>query len=91
MEFLQQETLLDLIFCIAIVVLAYIQYRNSKTALPIYIGAAFGLFGISHLLTILGQAVNYSALLMTIRSAAYLIIIIALVQSYQKLTEKKKE
>ncbi len=69
--------ILNLIFCIMIVALAVIGYKKTDNAVPLYIGLSFGLFGISHLATILGYSSSTTALVI-IRGFAYLIIIYAL-------------
>ena len=69
--------ILNLIFCVVIVVLAIIGYKRTDNTVPLYIGAAFGLFGISHFATVMGYASSTTALVI-IRGLAYLIVIYAL-------------
>jgi hypothetical protein len=71
-------TTINLILCIIILVFGIIGYRRSGKAFPLYIGIAFGLFGLSHLLTILGFKDSLSALLIAVRTAAYLLVAFAL-------------
>jgi len=68
----------NLIVCIIIVVLGILCYLKSREKLPLYIGAAFGLFGVSHAATILGFAGILTLPLIVIRAAAYLLVIYAL-------------
>ena len=68
----------NLIVCIIIVILGALCYLKSREALPLYIGLAFGLFGISHAATILGLASLLTVPLIVIRAAAYLLVIYAL-------------
>jgi hypothetical protein len=63
-------------FCVIIVILGYLGYKKKHDTLPILIGTAFGLFGISHLLTLL--SFNEATVLIAIRGLAYLIVIFAL-------------
>ncbi|MBI5679772.1 MAG: hypothetical protein HZC47_02615 [Methanobacterium sp.] len=67
-------TIVNLIFCIIIVILGYAGYKKMDNTFPLYIGAAFGLFGISHLAVILGYASSEAGLVI-IRGFAYLIVI----------------
>lgn len=69
--------IVNLVFCVIIVGLAYIGYRKTDNTIPLYIGASFGLFGISHFATIMGYASSTTALVI-IRSLAYVIVIYAL-------------
>jgi len=68
----------NLLFCVIIVILGYLGYRKKHLTLPILVGVAFGLFGISHLLTLL--SVKDAVVLIPIRGLAYLIVIFALAQ-----------
>ncbi|MEL7671095.1 MULTISPECIES: hypothetical protein [Methanobacterium] len=69
--------IVNLIFCIIIVALGIVGYEKVKSTVPLYIAAAFGLFGISHFATILGYASSLTVLVI-IRSLAYIVIIYAL-------------
>jgi hypothetical protein len=71
-------TTVNLILCIIILVFGVIGARRSGKAFPLYIGIAFGLFGLSHLLTILGLKDALSGLLIVVRTAAYLLVAFAL-------------
>jgi hypothetical protein len=68
----------NLILCIVIVILGYLCYRKTNELLPVYIGAAFGLFGISHAATLLGLKVPLTIPLIIVRTLAYLLVIYAL-------------
>lgn len=70
--------LVNLVLCIAIVILGYLCFRKSGENLPAFIGAAFGLFGISHAATIAGLAVSLELPLIIIRTLAYVLVIVAL-------------
>jgi hypothetical protein len=71
-------TLVNLILCIFIVILGLIVYRKENSTLALSIAAAFGIFGISHLVNILGYSEMILAAIIWIRSLAYVIIMIAL-------------
>ena len=68
----------NLILCIIIVLLGCLCYRKSHELLPVFIGVAFGLFGISHAATLLGLKVPLTIPLIIIRTLAYLLVIYAL-------------
>jgi hypothetical protein len=68
----------NLLLCIFIVVLAYWGYKKRGDKMPLYIGIAFGLFGISHLATLLGLKGEIESVLIMIRILAYLVVVFAL-------------
>jgi hypothetical protein len=68
-------TLVNLILCIAIVVLGCVGFRKTKDKWPLYIAISFGLFGLSHLLTLLGLKETLEAFLIGIRTVAYLLVL----------------
>jgi hypothetical protein len=67
---------INLVLCIVIVILGLAIYRKSREKLPLYIAAAFGLFGISHAANLAGLKIAIP--LIIIRTIAYLLIIYAL-------------
>ena len=70
--------IVNLTLCITILVLGVFGYRKKGEAAPLYVGTAFGLFGVSHLATILGLKDDLEILLIVIRTVAYLAVIFAL-------------
>jgi hypothetical protein len=68
---------INLVLCVIIVIFGLMGWRRSGKAFPPYIGIAFGLFGLSHLATILGQAAQLEVPLIVIRTVAYLIVVYA--------------
>jgi CHASE2 domain-containing sensor protein len=70
----------NLVLCIVIVILGFLCFRKSREMLPVFIGAAFGLFGISHAATLAGFKVPLTTPLIIIRTLAYVLVIIALWQ-----------
>ena len=72
------ELIVNLALCIIILGLGIWGYSKKKYDVPLYIGIAFGIFGISHLLKILGLAEGIATLLIIIRLIAYLFVIFAL-------------
>jgi len=68
---------INLILCIVILILGVMGYQRSRSAIPLYIGIAFGLFGLSHLAALLGLKESLVGLLILVRIAAYLLVVFA--------------
>jgi hypothetical protein len=68
-------TLVNLILCVIIVVFGCVGFKRVKDKWPLYIAITFGLFGLSHLLTLLGLKDTLEAFLIAIRTIAYLLVI----------------
>jgi len=68
----------NLVLCIIIFVLGVWGYTKKKDDVPLYIGISFGLFAVSHIITLLGLAASLTALLIPIRLIAYLLVVFAL-------------
>lgn len=68
----------NLVLCIIIVLLGILCYKRSHESLPLFISAAFGLFGVSHAVTLLGFKVPLTLPLIVIRTLAYIMVIYAL-------------
>ena len=70
--------LTNLILCVIILALGIIGYKKRGDKTPLYIGIAFGLFGVSHLLTLIGLKETLTTFLIVIRTLAYLLVAFAL-------------
>jgi len=70
--------LVNLILCVIIVVFGYLGFKKAKHTWPLYIAVAFGLFGLSHLLTLLGLKEALTGFLIAIRTIAYLLVVYTL-------------
>jgi len=68
----------NLVLCIIILALGCWGYRKTEDRVPMYVGIAFGLFGVSHLVTLLGLKEALETVLIVIRTLAYLIVVFAL-------------
>jgi uncharacterized membrane protein len=68
-------SLVNLILCVIIVVLGCVGFKRTKDKWPLYIAITFGLFGLSHLLTLLGFKDTLEAFLIAIRAIAYLLVV----------------
>ena len=67
-------TLINTIFCFIILILGFIGYKRGDDLWPMLIGIAFGVFGVSHLLTLLGLKETLATFLLVIRIIAYLLV-----------------
>jgi hypothetical protein len=68
----------NLVLCIIILALGCWGYRKTGDKVPLYVGIAFGLFGVSHLMTLLGLKDALEIVLIVIRTLAYVIVAFAL-------------
>jgi len=71
-------TTMNFVLCVVIVALAIVAYSSKKSRIALYFGVAFSLFGISHLVNLLGLGPALTNVLLVIRTLAYLIVIFAL-------------
>jgi len=77
--------IVNLVLCIIILALGCWGYRKTEDRVPLYVGIAFGLFGVSHLMTLLGLKEALETVLIVIRTLAYLIVVFAL---YKVIVER---
>lgn len=78
-------SVLNLVLTIVVCALGIWGYTRNKYDVPLYIGIAYGIFAISHLLTVLGFSVSLNIFILAIRIIGYLLMIIAV----YKLANKK--
>ena len=71
-------TFINLILCIVILIFGIISYQRTKSRVTLYVGTAFGLFGLTHLATLLGLSVTLNVAIIVIRTLAYLLVTYAL-------------
>jgi uncharacterized membrane protein (UPF0136 family) len=71
-------TAVNLVLSVAILALGLIGFRRSGKTIALYVGLAFGLFGLSHLATLLDLKDELEAELIGIRTLAYLLVAFAL-------------
>jgi hypothetical protein len=69
---------MNFVLCVVIVALAMAAYTSKKSRIALYIGVAFGLFGISHLVNLVGLGLALTDALLVIRTLGYLMVIFAL-------------
>ena len=70
-------TAVNLVLSVIILVLGYWGYKKRNDKMLLYVGTAFGLFGISHIATLLGYKESLESVLIIIRTLAYLTVIYA--------------
>ncbi len=70
--------IVNLVLCIVIFILGYWGYTKRRDILPLLIGLAFGLFAISHIVTIAGLSSDLNSVMVVIRTIAYLLVVFAL-------------
>jgi len=80
--------LTNLILCIIILGMGIWEYIRTRSRVELYVGVAFGLFGVSHLLTLLGFSTGLTIPLIIIRLLAYLLVIFGL---YTVIARRKKK
>ena len=68
----------NLILCVVILGPGLWEYRRSGLSLALYVGVAFGLFGISHAIALAGLTAALQYPVIIIRFLAYLLVIDAL-------------
>ncbi len=71
-------TFINLILCIVILVFGIISWQRTKSRVTLYVGTAFGLFGLSHLASLLGLSTSLNVALIVVRTLAYLLVTYAL-------------
>lgn len=71
---------LNLVLCIIILILGIMGYRNTGTKEILFIGFAFGLFGVSHSAFLLGLSKALASYLIVVRLCAYLLVVYAMFQ-----------
>jgi hypothetical protein len=69
--------MVNLIFCIIILALGITSYLKMKRTWPLFIGIAFGLFGVTHLFTILDMAESLDSLMLVMRIIGYGLVLSA--------------
>ena len=77
-------TTVNLVLCIAILVLGYLVYRRRESINALFIGIAFGMFGLSHLSLLAGLTVFPATTLLLLRICGYGLVIAALYRSFTK-------
>ena len=67
--------LVNLILCIMVVIFGCLGFKKSQEKWPLYIAITFGLYGVSHVLPLLGLQDTLTVSVIAIRTVAYLLVI----------------
>jgi len=78
-------TLVNLLLCLTIVALGLLGYRRSKHTLPLMLAVVFALFGLSHLMILMGLFEELELVIFGIRVAGYALVIYLLYRYVQVL------
>lgn len=70
--------IINTILCTAIFILGVSAFSKKRRMPPLLIGAAFGIFAVSHVITLLGMQNSLTNFLIIIRVFAYLLVVLAL-------------
>ncbi|KQC05657.1 MAG: hypothetical protein APR53_06910 [Methanoculleus sp. SDB] len=90
MAFLSDPILIiNLILCILIVIVSYWSAVRIQSTIPLFIGTAFGFFGISHFMTIIGLREQFETFLIIIRTAAYVLATIGVFETGRSIIQRK--
>lgn len=68
------QTAINLLLCIAIVAIGFWAWLRTHSGVILLVACAFGLFGISHLSSLLGLSNDLNTPLIVIRASAYLLV-----------------
>ncbi len=69
--------IVNLILCILILIFGINSYNKTKDKIRLYIVIAFGIFGFSHLMALMGLEETLEIFLIIIRIIAYLLVLIS--------------
>ncbi|MGA2912407.1 MAG: hypothetical protein ABSE07_02710 [Methanoregula sp.] len=75
---------INLLLCVVILLLGYLVYRKRNTISALFIGIAFGIFGLSHLNALFEPALFPELTFVLLRVCGYILVAAAL---YLLLTE----
>jgi hypothetical protein len=77
-------SILNFVLSAIILIFGYWGYKKTKDLIPLFVGVAFGLFGLTHLLTVLGFREILTNELLVIRTLGYLIVVFALHRTWKR-------
>jgi len=81
---------LNAVLCLVIVILGVLVYTRKGATGALLIGFAFGLFGISHIYTILGLGLSWERAMITARTSGYILVVAALYLFLNGTTVRKE-
>lgn len=68
----------NLFFCIIILILGYLVYRKKENFSALLVGIAFGMFGLSHFTTLFGLTQIPEVTFILVRACGYILVAAAL-------------
>ena len=74
----------NLLFCALIVIVGLVAYAKTRKETPLYLAAAFLLFGLAHFTTILGAGDAMTIPLLAVRVFGYIIVLGLIFKSYSR-------
>ncbi len=77
--------IINLVLCVIIFFLGYAAYRKSENVNLLLVGIAFGLFGLSHLNTLLGLTLFPEITFVLLRLSGYILVAAALYRAFKSL------
>jgi hypothetical protein len=80
-------TVLNLILSAGIFVLALFTWSRLRSTLALFVGIAFGLFAVSHLVLVLGLGEAAQGLIVVVRVLGYALVLVAL---YKEMLAKRE-
>ena len=79
-------TLVNLVLCIVIVTISVIGYVKIRSVTPLYIGAGFFLFGVSHVATLLGLKTTLETEMIIVRAFGYITVCVGVYLIIREIT-----
>ena len=70
--------IVNTVLCLIIVIFGFLTYKKNRKMLALFVGVAFGIFGVSHIIEMAGLGKSLINVLIAIRSIAYLLVVFAL-------------
>jgi uncharacterized membrane protein (UPF0136 family) len=77
-------TMVNLALCTLILLVGCLGYGKTKSKVPFHIGVAFGLFAVSHTISLFGVQASFVVTNILLRVFAYLIVLFSLWEIYTK-------
>lgn len=71
-------TVINIVLCVIILLLGVVIFSKKQSKLGLLVGISFGLFGISHVMTIFSFGDFYESLIVFVRIMAYVLVIAAM-------------
>jgi len=81
--------IVNTLLCAAILITGYWGFRNSGKAISLLIGLAFGIFGLTHVISLLGFRAKATGFVIVARILAYLIVLVAIYAVASKSGKKE--